>query len=365
MKNLDTKKQSKKQGRIKHPIRTPQQWDDLCKHAVILREQGMSYNQLAQQLGCNASSLHTELKKRGLHKQFRSREDIRREKWDDLCQKAVPLQEKGMTYPEIAKHLSCHVTNLRQELKKRGLWKGFSADQLRMQRAEKRKERWDTLCEQAVILHEQGMSYTNIGRKLDCPRAKLEVELKKRGLWNGISIEQRKEIARKRWDTLCEQATILRNKQKISYKQIAKQLCCSDSVLVNELVKRKMWQGKSAERIQKKWDGFCKQAVVLREQGMSYKHIAKQLGYNETTLIRKMKKRGLWQGFSREQIKGNVWKRWDKLCEQAVVLRREQRLSYWKISLQLGCDSTMLGKELKKRGLYRKFHKDIKQDDYI
>ncbi|MGF9815409.1 sigma-70 family RNA polymerase sigma factor [Bacillus toyonensis] len=130
-------------------------------------------------------------------------------------------------------------------------------------------------------------------------------------------------------------------------------------------MKRKMWQGESADRIQKKWDGFCKQAVVLREQGMSYKHIAKQLGYNETTLIRKMKKRGLWQGFSREQIKENARKRWDNLCEQAVVLRREQRLSYWKISLQLGFDSTMLGKELKKRGLYRKFHKDIKQDDYI
>ncbi|WP_098938724.1 hypothetical protein [Bacillus cereus] len=66
----------------------------------------MSYNQLAQQLGCNASSLHTELKNRGLHKQFRSRENIRREKWDDLWQKAVPLQEKGMVYPEIAKNLS-------------------------------------------------------------------------------------------------------------------------------------------------------------------------------------------------------------------------------------------------------------------
>ncbi|MGF9814314.1 hypothetical protein [Bacillus toyonensis] len=92
------------------------------------------------------------------------------------------------------------------------------------------------------------------------------------------------ENKEKRWDTLCEQATVLRNKQKISYKQIAKQLGCSDSVLVDELMKRKMWQGESAERIQKKWDGFCKQAAVLREQGMSYKHIAKQMGYNETTL---------------------------------------------------------------------------------
>ncbi|KFM95635.1 hypothetical protein D0U04_22350 [Bacillus clarus] len=70
-----------------------------------------------------------------------------------------------------------------------------------MQRTEKGKERWDTLCKQAVILHEQGMSYTAIGRKLGCPRAKLEVELKKRELWNGISREQIKEIARKRWDS--------------------------------------------------------------------------------------------------------------------------------------------------------------------
>ncbi|MDR4188066.1 sigma-70 family RNA polymerase sigma factor [Bacillus pseudomycoides] len=130
-------------------------------------------------------------------------------------------------------------------------------------------------------------------------------------------------------------------------------------------MKRKMWQGESAEQIQKQWDEFCKQAVVLREQGMSYFKIARQLGYNETTLIRQMKKRGLWQGFNREQIKENARKRWDDLCEQATVLRREHRLSCWKISLQLGCDSTKLGKELKKRGLYLKFHKDIKQEDYI
>ncbi|PEK70442.1 hypothetical protein CN593_05335 [Bacillus pseudomycoides] len=130
-------------------------------------------------------------------------------------------------------------------------------------------------------------------------------------------------------------------------------------------MKRKMWQGESAEQIQKQWDEFCKQAVVLREQEMSYFKIAGQLGYNETTLIRQMKKRGLWQGFNREQIKENARKRWDDLCEQAMVLRREHRLSYWKISLQLGCDSTKLGKELKKRGLYLKFHKDIKQEDYI
>lgn len=355
MKNSDTKKQSKRQGRIKHPIRTSQQWDALCKQAVILRKQGMSYNQIAQQLGCNASSLHTELKKRELHKQFRSREDIRREKWDDLCQKAVPLQEKGMAYPEIAKHLSCHVTNLRQELKKRGLWKGFSADQLRMQRAEKGKERWDTLCKQAVILHEQGMSYTAIGRKLGCPRAKLEVELKKRELWNGISIEQRKEIARKRWDTLCEQATAIRSKQKISYKQIAKQLGCSDSVLVEELKKRGTWKGENAEQIlinaRLKWDKRCRQAVLLRKGGMSYSKIAKQLGCHETNILKELKKRGLWEGYSREQIKENAKKKWDDLCEEAVRLHK-QGMSYYRVAKYLHCADGKLVKELKKRNMW-------------
>ncbi|MED2765825.1 helix-turn-helix domain-containing protein [Bacillus thuringiensis] len=41
------------------------------------------------------------------------------EKWDEKCLQAVILFEEGMDYPEIAKKLRCHVSNLYRELKKR------------------------------------------------------------------------------------------------------------------------------------------------------------------------------------------------------------------------------------------------------
>ncbi|MGQ7147738.1 helix-turn-helix domain-containing protein, partial [Escherichia sp. SS-MK2] len=72
------------------------------------------------------------------------------------------MYEQGIGYPDIAQQLNCHVTTLRKELKKRGLWKGLSAEQLRVQRVKNASEKWDGLCKQAVILHEKGMSYTEI-----------------------------------------------------------------------------------------------------------------------------------------------------------------------------------------------------------
>ncbi|MGQ7190711.1 helix-turn-helix domain-containing protein, partial [Escherichia sp. HC-CC] len=48
------------------------------------------------------------------------------------------MYEQGIGYPDIAQQLNCHVTTLRKELKKRGLWKGLSAEQLRVQRVKNR-----------------------------------------------------------------------------------------------------------------------------------------------------------------------------------------------------------------------------------
>ncbi|PEP90420.1 hypothetical protein CN585_28300 [Bacillus toyonensis] len=44
------------------------------------------------------------------------------EEWDEKCQQAVALFYQGVDYPDIAKKLRCHVSNLYRELKKRGLF---------------------------------------------------------------------------------------------------------------------------------------------------------------------------------------------------------------------------------------------------
>ncbi|ANN35545.1 cobalamin biosynthesis protein [[Bacillus thuringiensis] serovar konkukian] len=42
------------------------------------------------------------------------------EKWDEKCKQAVILYNQGVDYPDIAKEVGCHVSNLYRELKKRG-----------------------------------------------------------------------------------------------------------------------------------------------------------------------------------------------------------------------------------------------------
>jgi hypothetical protein len=43
------------------------------------------------------------------------------EKWDEKCKQAVQLFNQGMEYPTIAKKVGCKVSSLYRELKKRGV----------------------------------------------------------------------------------------------------------------------------------------------------------------------------------------------------------------------------------------------------
>ncbi|MDZ5479174.1 hypothetical protein [Bacillus thuringiensis] len=43
------------------------------------------------------------------------------EKWDEKCKQAVQLFNQGTEYPTIAKKVGCNVSNLYRELKKRGV----------------------------------------------------------------------------------------------------------------------------------------------------------------------------------------------------------------------------------------------------
>ena len=52
-------------------------------------------------------------------KQVKTPEEI----WDEKCEKAAVLFNQGEEYPNIAKKVGCHVSNLYKELKKRGLFK--------------------------------------------------------------------------------------------------------------------------------------------------------------------------------------------------------------------------------------------------
>ncbi|PGS83970.1 hypothetical protein COC69_01265 [Bacillus cereus] len=45
---------------------TQLEWDERCKQTLTLRKEGLTYKQIAQKLGCHASSLRTQLQKRGL-----------------------------------------------------------------------------------------------------------------------------------------------------------------------------------------------------------------------------------------------------------------------------------------------------------
>ncbi|WP_336771257.1 helix-turn-helix domain-containing protein [Bacillus bombysepticus] len=56
---------NKAKKRTRKVQKTEGKWDEKCKQAVQLFNQGMEYPAIAKEVGCNVSSLYRELKKRG------------------------------------------------------------------------------------------------------------------------------------------------------------------------------------------------------------------------------------------------------------------------------------------------------------
>ncbi|PYE87814.1 hypothetical protein ATL10_10596 [Bacillus sp. 196mf] len=54
-------------------------------------------------------------------KQKKVRNQIKEERWDEICKQAVQLFNQGMEYPDISKKTGCNVSNLYRELEKRGV----------------------------------------------------------------------------------------------------------------------------------------------------------------------------------------------------------------------------------------------------
>lgn len=55
-------------------------------------------------------------------KRRKRKELTKKEKWDQRCNKAASLFAQGESYPDIAKTLGCHISQLYYELKKRNLF---------------------------------------------------------------------------------------------------------------------------------------------------------------------------------------------------------------------------------------------------
>ncbi|PGS83531.1 hypothetical protein COC69_02045 [Bacillus cereus] len=107
-------------------IKNREQWDNMCEKAEALsKAEGMTFTGIAEQLGCSRTTLREQLKKRGLWKGESSAiiQKQARKKWDGLCQKALQLRVEGISYPKIAEILEVPASNLRNEMKKRGFHK--------------------------------------------------------------------------------------------------------------------------------------------------------------------------------------------------------------------------------------------------
>ncbi|ARJ21147.1 hypothetical protein B7492_07790 [Bacillus mycoides] len=109
--------------RRKSKKNTNKKWDDICRQAAVLLEQGLRLKDICKQLDLDTNSLYRQLKSRGIYpletQEIRIQKN--KEKWDSFCEKAVVLQKLGMSYSKISKHLGCHTASLCTELKKREL----------------------------------------------------------------------------------------------------------------------------------------------------------------------------------------------------------------------------------------------------
>ncbi|ANS50875.1 hypothetical protein PVK73_28055 [Bacillus thuringiensis] len=99
-----------------------EEWDEICRQAAKLYEQGFGTTVITKTLGCPSSTLREQLKKRGMWKGKTQAEiqEQSRKKWDDWCQQALKLRGQGYSYPKIAQYLGVPASNLRNEMSKRG-----------------------------------------------------------------------------------------------------------------------------------------------------------------------------------------------------------------------------------------------------
>lgn len=105
--------------------KTKVKWNQMCQDVMELKKEGLSYVQIAEILGCNASTIRQQLKKRGLQL-HESVEEMRKEsdeKWDELCKQAVTFHKQGKSYEEIARQFGYYGNSLRRQLIKRGLYR--------------------------------------------------------------------------------------------------------------------------------------------------------------------------------------------------------------------------------------------------
>lgn len=104
-------------------LKTSEEWDEICGQAVILYEQGLGFTIIAKRLGYPTSTLRDQLKKRGMWKGKTQAEiqEHSRNKWDQWCQKAQKIREQGLSYEKIARYLGVPASNLRYQMNKRGI----------------------------------------------------------------------------------------------------------------------------------------------------------------------------------------------------------------------------------------------------
>lgn len=116
--------------------------------------------------------------------------------------------------------------------------------------------------------------------------------------------------------------------------------------------------GKLAPRVEqireyskrKNWEEWQPKILEMLKKEIPMYVIAGEIGCEENTLRKHLKKMGLWQPTSRKQIQENARKRWDERCKQAVILR-EAGATYQAICQQLKCSRNGLYQQLEKRGL--------------
>lgn len=99
-----------------------EEWDEICRKAAKLYEQGLGTSMITKILSCPSSTLREQLKKRELWKgktQVEIQEQSQK-KWNDWCQQALKLRDQGMNYPKIAQHLGVSVSTLRNQMRKKG-----------------------------------------------------------------------------------------------------------------------------------------------------------------------------------------------------------------------------------------------------
>ncbi|MFI3241460.1 MAG: helix-turn-helix domain-containing protein [Alphaproteobacteria bacterium] len=306
---------------------------------VNLFNSGITFEQMAEDLGVSLTSVFDKVKELGL-----TRPVVFKKKLEDRREEVIELLESGISIKEIAEILDVHPNTILRTRKAWGVYNELPQFYKKIQKTRKENKEagikptgptrfscLDPFIDEIVEELENGATKAYIAKKY------------KVCIQTVFNVLNRHEITIKTDNNVQRLADDIKElfEKGFSYKEIAKKLNCSQQAVFNNIKKLKIHREKEDIVISCKIKKQEEKLIELFNKGLSHKEIAKELGCHAISVGQYIKRIGLKRSFL------------SVICgkEENIKQMLKQGLSQRAIAKELGICEKVLSYHIKKKGL--------------